>query len=111
MNEIMECAEAIKEYCEYSECETCCFYEMQRCCLYNLLTDWDLPKPKTFHDVFLGKFPEASLDCYGAPYICVKRVFGDDSVGCDFVDGNVPENLRTVCSHCWTKVAPKELQE
>lgn len=111
--EVMKYAKAIQQWCKDSDCETCCFDESQTCCLCNFPIEWNLPKPKpkTFADVFLEKFPKAHLDCYGVPYFCVREVFGKDTVECIFDDEQMVADRRAVCNLCWEKVAPKEYQK
>lgn len=112
MNEIMEHVKAIKQWCEIQACENCYFYECRSCALRdNFPFWWKIPTVKTFAEVFLEKFPDSNLDFYGTPYVCVRRVFGQDSTGCDLEDTNLPEDLRDICHCCWNKIAPKEYQE
>ena len=85
----------LQEYCrEQRDCNVCSLRRIggQTCYVNDYQpVEWDIPKPKTYKEDFLEKFPNARMDC-GVPIACKRTVYGGEP--CYVLQ----------CSECWNEI-------
>lgn len=100
------CDSIVCSECEYGKStESCCALIMDNIDDSMLIVQkWSdehpAPKPKTYAEVFLEKFPNALQSMCGLPTTCRKNVFGTGYYGCELQHYD--------CTVCWNEPYKEE---